>query len=101
MTRYGLHCPVIIGFKHRGLKRFFEAGTTRGLNPNHVSKIRRILARLHAANSLRDLDAPGLRLHPLKGHRKGQWAVDVDRNWRITFHFDGRDCDEINYEDYH
>ena len=82
MTRYGLHYPVIIGFKHRGLKRFFEAGITRGLNPNHVPKIRR-------------------RLHPLKGHRKGQWAVDVDRNWRITFHFDGRDCDEINYEDYH
>ena len=51
--------------------------------------------------SIRDLDAPGLRLHPIKGGRKGQWALDVDRNWRITFTFDGRDCDEMNYEDYH
>ena len=92
---------MIVGFRHRGLRRFFEAGDTRGLNPNSVSKIRRILARLHAATSLRDLDAPLLRLHPLKGGRKGQWAVDVDRNWRITFTFDGRHCDEVDYEDYH
>jgi len=92
---------VIVGFRHRGLKRFFESGDTRGLNPNHVPKIRRILARLQAATTVRDLDAPGLRLHPLKGDRKGQWAVDVDRNWRITFSFDGRDCDDVNYEDYH
>lgn len=92
---------MIVGFKHRGLKRFFESGDARGLNPNHVSKIRRILARLQAATSVRDLDAPGLRLHPLKGGRMGQWAVDVDHNWRITFSFDGRDCDEVSYEDYH
>jgi proteic killer suppression protein len=91
---------VIVGFKHRGLKRFFETGDTRGLNPNHVPKVRRILARLQAATSLRDLDAPGLRLHSLKGERKGEWAVDVDRNWRITFSFDGRDCSSVNYEDY-
>ena len=92
---------MIVGFKHRGLKRFFETGDTRGLNPNHVPKIRRILARLQAATSLRDLDAPGLRLHSLKGERKGEWAVDVDHNWRITFSFDGRDCSNVNYEDYH
>jgi proteic killer suppression protein len=91
---------VIVGFKHRGLKRFFESGDARGLNPNHVPKIRRILARLQAATSLRDLDAPGLRLHSLKGERKGEWAVDADRNWRITFSFDGRDCGSVNYEDY-
>lgn len=92
---------MIRGFKHRGLKRFFDAGDARGLNPNHVAKIRRILARLHAATSLADLDAPGHRLHPLKGSRKGQWALDVDKSWRITFQFDGQDCHGVNYEDYH
>ena len=92
---------MIIGFRHRGIKRFFESGDTRGLNPANVPKIRRILARLQAATNLRDLDAPGLRLHPLKGSRRGSWAVAVDRNWRITFRFDGRDCREVDYEDYH
>jgi len=97
----GYTSEVIVGFKHRGLKRFFEAGDARGLKTSHVPKIRRILARLNAATTVRELDAPGLRLHPLKGGRKGRWAVDVDRTWRITFRFDGRDCDEIDYEDYH
>jgi proteic killer suppression protein len=92
---------VIVGFRHRGLKRFFESGDPRSLDPTHVAKLRRILARLNAAADVRDLDAPGLRLHPLKGGRKGQWAVDVDRNWRVTFSFDGRDVDDVNYEDYH
>ena len=92
---------MIVSFRRRGLKRFFEAGKVRGLNPNHAPKIRRILARLNAATDARDLAAPGPRLHQLKGRRKEQWAVDVDRNWRITFTFDGRDCSEVNYEDYY
>lgn len=89
---------MIGGFRHRGLKRFFERGDPRGLNPNHVAKLRRILARLHAATTLKDMDATAHRLHPLKGDRK--WAVDVDRIWRVTFRFDGRDCFDVNYEDY-
>jgi proteic killer suppression protein len=92
---------VIVGFKHRGLKRLFEAGDPRGLNPNLVPKIRRILARMNAATAILDLDAPGHRLHPLKGARKGQWAIDVDRTWRITFTFRGGDCGDLNFEDYH
>ena len=52
-------------------------------------------------HEIQDLDAPGLRLHPLKGQLRGRWALDVDRNWRITFNFDGRDCDQVDYEDYH
>lgn len=92
---------MVVGFRHRGLKRYFESGDGRGLKPDHLPRIRRILARLHAATSIRDLDAPGLWLHRLKGARKGEWAMEVDRNWRITFTFDGRDCDDVNYEDYH
>jgi proteic killer suppression protein len=92
---------MIVGVKHRGLERFFQFGDARGLHPNHLAKLRRILARLDAAADVRDLDAPGFRLHPLKGGRRGQWAVDVDRHWRVTFTYDGRDVDDVNYEDYH
>jgi proteic killer suppression protein len=92
---------VIVGFRHRGLNRFFENGDARGIHPNHVAKVRRILTRLHAAASILDLAAPGLRLHQLKGDRQGTWAVDVDQNWRITFKFEAPDCSEVDYEDYH
>lgn len=76
-------------------------GDRRGLNPTHLSKVRRILARLQAATTVKDMDSPGHRLHPLKGDRKGEWAVDVSGNWRITFRFDGREVHDVNYEDYH
>ena len=44
---------------------------------------------------------PGLSLHPLKGERKGTWAVKVSGNWRVTFAFVGKDADRVDYEDYH
>jgi proteic killer suppression protein len=92
---------VITGFQHRGLKRFFERGDARALHPDHVPKIRRLLARLNAATAIQDLAAPGHRLHPLKGPRQGVWAIDVSRTWRLTFRFDGNNCFDVDYEDYH
>jgi proteic killer suppression protein len=47
------------------------------------------------------MDLPGLRLHPLKGPRKGTWAVWVSGNWRVTFKFIGADAEVVDYEDYH
>ena len=44
---------------------------------------------------------PGLRLQPLKGERKGSWAVWVSGNWRVTFSFIGKDATDVDYEDYH
>jgi len=47
------------------------------------------------------MDLPGLRLHPLRGDKKGAWSVSVSGNWRVTFRFNGRDAEIVNYEDYH
>jgi len=44
---------------------------------------------------------PGLDLHPLKGERKGTWAVSVSGNWRVTFAFSDPDVINVDYEDYH
>jgi proteic killer suppression protein len=48
-----------------------------------------------------DLDVPGLGFHPLKGQRKGEFAVLVTRNWRITFGWADGDAADIDLEDYH
>jgi proteic killer suppression protein len=37
----------------------------------------------------------------LKGERKGLWAIDVSRNWGITFEFIDGNAHVVNYEDYH
>ncbi len=92
---------MIASFKHRGLKRFFESGTTRSIQSEHTRRIRIILARLSAATSPQDMNLPGLALHELTGQRKGTWSVKVSGNWRITFAFDGVDAVNIDLEDYH
>jgi proteic killer suppression protein len=92
---------MIQKFKHKGLKQLFESGASSGVNPKHVMRIRKILALLETAESLEDMDLPGLELHLLRGNRKGTWAVKVSGNWRITFKIQNGDAFDVNYEDYH
>jgi toxin HigB-1 len=92
---------VIRTFKHKGLQRFFLEGVKAGIRPEQADRLRLILAQLHAAVTAGDMALPGLRLHALKGDRKGTWSVTVSGNWRITFSFEGKDAFDVDYEDYH
>lgn len=92
---------MIISFVHKGLERFYRNGKTSGIQAKHVQRLRLILTNLDQAETADDMDLPGLRLHPLKGSRKGTWSVTVSGNWRVTFRFTGRDVEIVNYEDYH
>ena len=47
------------------------------------------------------MEIPTLKLHQLKGNRKGIWSITVQANWRIIFRFAGEDAEVVNYEDYH
>ena len=92
---------MIQKFKHKGLKLLFESGNASGINPQHLARIRKILALLESSESIEDMNLPGLDLHRLKGGRKGEWEVKVSGNWRITFKLEKSDAFDINYEDYH
>lgn len=59
------------------------------------------LAALDTAQAIDDMDIPGFRLHPLKGMKKGLWAIDVSGNWRVTFQLHEGNVYDVNYEDYH
>jgi proteic killer suppression protein len=83
------------------LKRLFEADDPRGLPSADVRKLRAILLLLGAADTPKDVELPGLRLHALKGDLKGFWAVTVRANWRIVFRFEGGDAFDVDYVDYH
>ena len=74
---------------------------SQGIQAQHAERLRLILAQLNAATVPGDMALPGLTLHPLKGNRKGTWAVSVSGSWRITFRFVGKDVDAVDYEDYH
>ena len=59
----------------------------------------RYLAR---AMRLEDLyQPPGNRLEKLRGDRRGQYSIRVNRQWRICFRWDGRHAHEVELVDYH
>ena len=59
------------------------------------------LAALDSAQVIGDMDLPGFDLHELRGGRKGQWAICVNGNWRVTFEFRDGNAFVLDYEDYH
>lgn len=62
---------MILSFKHKGLERFYRSGSTSGIQASHKNKLRLILTNLDMAESPDAMELPGLRLHELKGDRKG------------------------------
>lgn len=92
---------MIRRFRHRGPERFFRKADHRGIPAQYGARIERLLDRLDAALSPRDMNLPGYKFHRLKDDRKDTYAVTVTGNWRISFRFDGEDAVNVDLEDYH
>jgi len=97
--RYTL--AVIRSFRHKGLEEFFRSGSKAGIQPRHAPRLQLQLGRLDASDAPVAMGLPGWRLHPLKGHLVGHWAVWVDKKWRLTFSFIGPHAVDVDYQDYH
>jgi len=78
---------MIKSFRHKGLRRFYEAGNASGVQASHKQRLRFQLAALDTEVKIEDMDIPGFRLHPLKGDQKGLWSISVSGNWRMTLSF--------------
>ena len=92
---------MIRNFRHKGVEQFFRTGSKAGIQPHHAERLRRQLFALDNAKSPRDMNAPGWKLHPLRGELEGHWAVSVSGNWRLTFAFEEADAVLVDYQDYH
>ena len=92
---------MIKSFRHKGLRKLFEAGNTSGIQASHAKRLRMQLVALDTAQTIDDMDIPGFRLHPLKGNLDGRWVVTVSGNWRMSFEFHDGNAYVLDYEDYH
>ena len=92
---------MIKSLKHKGLKKYFESGSTSGIQAKYQHKLRMQLTAIDTAQKIEDIDLPGFKLHPLKGCRTGVWSITVNGNWRITFEYIDGNAYILNYEDYH
>ena len=60
------------------------------------------LTQLHAATRIEDSRLPpSNQLEALKGGRKGQWSIRVNKQRRVCFRFDKGDALDIESVDYH
>ncbi|MGQ0285865.1 type II toxin-antitoxin system RelE/ParE family toxin [Pasteurellaceae bacterium 22721_9_1] len=92
---------MIISFQHKGLKLFFETGSTAGIQAKHSAKLNMLLTALDATETVQAMAVPSWNLHPLHGDLAGHWSVKVSGNWRLTFKFENGHAHVVNYQDYH
>ncbi len=92
---------MIVSFRHKGLKRFYEDDNRSKLPQDMVDRIAIILADLDSAARIEDMNRPNFRLHPLKGELNGFHAVTVRANWRIIFRYKEGNVHDVDLLDYH
>ena len=92
---------MIKSFRHKGLRRLFDTGSTSGVQASQAKRLRMQLAALDTASVIADMDVPGFRLHRLKGALQARWSISVNGNWRMTFEFKDGNAYVLDYEDYH
>ncbi|HKD05500.1 MAG TPA: type II toxin-antitoxin system RelE/ParE family toxin [Bryobacteraceae bacterium] len=94
----------IRSFAHKGLKRLYVEDSVKGVPPDTVDKLRKMMAfldQMEDPDELRNL--PVWKAHTLTGDRRGMWSLSVTRNRRLTFLIDAaeREIHDLNLEDYH
>jgi len=94
----------IRNFAHKGLKKLYEDDVARGVPPDSVDKLRKMLAFLDDMEEAEELRAlPSWKVHVLTGDLRGTWSLSVTANKRLTFciNTDEREIYDVNLEDYH
>lgn len=92
---------MIKSWKSSAVRRFAEEGKGRFPGLDVVKAFSR-LQLLDATHSLDELPPlASVRLHKLKGNRKGRWAMTINGPWRLVFGFKDGDAFDVDIVDYH
>jgi proteic killer suppression protein len=92
---------TIRSWANSATRRLFENGSSNFRGLDNGRALRR-LAELNAVSRLDQISAlKSVGLHPLKGARRGQWAITVHDAWRICFRFRDGHAYDVEVVDYH
>jgi proteic killer suppression protein len=93
---------MIRSFADRATERLFNDDVCPGQWRDFKSAAVRKLDMIDAATKVEDLRSPpGNRLEALKGDRKGQWSIRINRQWRICFRWTTEGPINVEIVDYH
>ncbi|HKX79324.1 MAG TPA: type II toxin-antitoxin system RelE/ParE family toxin [Novosphingobium sp.] len=86
---------------HKALRRFVETGNAKGVM--EPDRVRDMIAFIARAGHFDELSTPpNFGFHPMRGDRKGAYAMTVTKNWRLTFtRVDDQTIADLDLEDYH
>lgn len=92
---------MIRSWGNSATRRLFETGRSRfgGLDVNAALELLAVLNAAERLDHISPLKSVGL--HPLKGNRRGQWAITVNGPWRICFRFERGHAYDVEIVDYH
>lgn len=101
---------MIKTFADRETQAIFEGGDAEPKDAKRArkrlptqlwEKARAKLDEIDAAEDPRHLDLPSNRLKKLSGDRKGQYAIWINRQYRICFTWRDGDAHDVEIVDYH
>lgn len=79
---------MYIEFKSNKLRRRCELHN-EGVQAWGEQLARKVVQRLNELKTIPEIQSlrnlPHLRCHPLQGSRAGQYAIDLDKSWRLVF----------------
>lgn len=93
---------MILSFKDKETEEFWHTGKSRRLPAALKKRAYARLQALHAAGDIKDLLVPpGNQLEKLKGERKTEYSIRINKQWRICFVWKGNEAHDVKIEDYH
>ena len=98
---------MIKNFGNKTASDLYHKGSSKTIPRLYWQRAIDLLDIMEAVESLEELKSrgfpPSLRLHPLRGARKSEYAIDIHKTegWRITFSFMHHEFCDVKIEDYH
>ena len=93
---------MVQSFNCEETEKIYRGRISRKLPQDLLNVMQRKLRMLDAAINLGDLRVPpNNHLEALKGDRKGQHSIRVNRQWRLCFRWKDNGPSEVEIIDYH
>jgi toxin HigB-1 len=93
---------VIKSFKDKETQKVWKREYSKKLPKEIQERALMKLQQLHAAGDLKDLSIPASnQLELLKGDRKGDYCIRINKQWRICFTWNEGHASDVEITDYH
>ncbi len=93
---------MIKSFADKETRKVWNRRYSKKLPDDIQQRARKKMVMVERAAQVRDLrHPPGNQLEKLRGGRKGQWSIRINRQWRVCFEFQQGDAYRVEITDYH